>query len=484
VSDDRAAGAAAAAAGAAPKTIRGPGTDQTSVAEWLARHLHDRARWVPELGGWAWREPGSGWRWQIGSVADARVRNAVTVMVLAHARTVGGRAGATMRAGRWIAQVEAGVWQRFAHMHRPLSEWDHDAHVLQTPGGVSDLRYGRLRPTGLSDFNLKCTLVTPVAGACIAIDRFLNESFRGDAKLIEFLETFYGVALRGNCEAQQALMLVGEGRSGKSTLVALMSRVAGSYATKLSDNAFVDTTYDNGRDYAMAVLAGARLAVASEVRPGAVLDDAAFKRLVGGDEVSARHPGGRPFKFQPVATTVIAMNEMPRLRSGGEAMRRRMLVVTMNHAVVTEDSDLLAKMLVEAPHWLDRCIQRARFQYVNGPVAVPASVVANVETVTDGVDLVAAWWKDCGETTGMGGDRLWAADVHGQIRAWAHATGREAVDATDRELLFRFMQFIDRQSNGLLGKSSRVQSGNERKQAFIGLRLTRVMPTNVGFGGL
>lgn len=463
---------------------KAPEDDQISIAAWVAWEIRDMARWVPELPGWAWRDAYSGWQWAVGSVADARAHAAIVALVVEHSRQFP-KAGAAMRAVRFVEGIEREVRRGSPWLHRGLEWWDRDGHVLQTPDGVFDMRTCKLRPNRLDDFNLLCTAVTPVAGDCPTVDRFLRESFRGDGEMTRFVERFYGVALRGTTEAQAALMLVGAGRSGKSTLVEGMARAAGSYGTKLSDTAFVDTGgYGNGRDYALAVLAGKRLAVASEVRKGAVLDDGAFKRMTGGDRVSARHPGGRPFSFDPVASVVIAMNDMPVLKVGGEAMRRRMLIVTMNNEVANVDTGLLGSMMVEAGHWLWRCLREGMFHYLEGGLMVPAGVVSNVSAAVEGVDLVAGWWADCGEATGNVDDCVFVDALWGQVRAWALDNGETVFGMTPQAVRVELGQILDRQSNGVLGKSSKVARGSERKWALRGIRLKREFRVAGGLGAL
>jgi putative DNA primase/helicase len=474
----------ASARASAPTVAPTAGADQASVAEWLAWTLRDAVRWVAELNGWAFRDVLGDMRWRTGPAANARVREEVTKLVQAHATTfTTGRAGHAMRALHWIAAVERGMWEGQEYLHMPLPEWDANGSFLQTPGGVVDLLYGKLSPTGLGDFNLQCTAVTPMQGPCVAIDRFLDESFRGDTELIEFVEEFYGTALRGNARRQEALMLVGEGNSGKSTLVNLMRNIAGDYACKLNDNAFIDTPYVNGRDYAMAALVGRRLAVASEVRKGAVIDEAAFKRLVSGDEVQARKPGCMPFSFVPQATTIMALNDMPELRSGGVAMRRRMRIVTMNHEVRVMDDDLPDAMMQEGSQWLARCLGRAEFAYLNGRAPVPQDVEDNVNVVVAGVDVVAAWWDECGEVTNASTDLLWVDVVWPQVCAWMHANGRSTATFTERACQFQFRQMLDRKSNGVLGKTKKVQVKGERKQAFEGIKLNKTLANGGAFGG-
>ncbi len=75
-------------------------------------------------------------------------------------------------------------------------EWDADPWLLNTPGGVVDLKTGRQRPHERSDRMTKITTATP-GGDCPTWRRFLDEVTGGDVELLAYLQRMVGYALTG-----------------------------------------------------------------------------------------------------------------------------------------------------------------------------------------------------------------------------------------------------------------------------------------------
>src|SRR5579862_1113394 len=143
-----------------------------------------------------------------------------------------------------------------------------------------------------------CTRMMPMDYAegadCPKFKEFLNWMFSGDQEVVRYLQTFFGLCLTG-VVVRAVLILYGEGRNGKSTLVSIMSSMLGNK----SDNYGISvafSTFSAGREETaggtradLLPLNGPRLITAAESNKQKVrLDMARIKELTGGDQTVAR----------------------------------------------------------------------------------------------------------------------------------------------------------------------------------------------------
>jgi putative DNA primase/helicase len=103
-------------------------------------------------------------------------------------------AAAALASAKTVAAVE-----RLAKADRRLAatieQWDADPWTLNTPGGIVDLRNGKMRPAGITDYATKITAVAP-DGDC-PIWKSLRRAAGNDDELIAFVQRMCGYALTG-----------------------------------------------------------------------------------------------------------------------------------------------------------------------------------------------------------------------------------------------------------------------------------------------
>ncbi|MEV5282695.1 hypothetical protein ACFYMW_36050 [Streptomyces sp. NPDC006692] len=134
---------------------------------------------------------------------------------------------------------------------------DSDPFVLCTPDGLVDLASGSRRPADpLRDFATRCTSVVPDSRPTPLWDRFLLDAF-GDGldgkRSRDYLQILLGYSLTGDVSSRVVPLLTGPGL-GKSTLLAIVAEVMGSYATRAPGGML-----DGSRAADLVSLQGARL---------------------------------------------------------------------------------------------------------------------------------------------------------------------------------------------------------------------------------
>jgi len=122
-------------------------------------------------------------------------------------------------------------------------EWDADPWLLNTPGGVVDLKTGRMRPHERADRMTKITTATP-SGDCPTWRQFIDEVTGGDKELESYLQRMVGYALTGSTQEHALFFLYGTGANGKSVFVNTLATILGDYATNAPMDTFMETRTD------------------------------------------------------------------------------------------------------------------------------------------------------------------------------------------------------------------------------------------------
>ncbi len=258
------------------------------------------------------------------------------------------RAAQRIASAQTIAAVERLARSDRVHAARP-EQWDANPWLLNTPGGIVDLRSGMIRPTRPEDYTIKMTAVAP-GGECPIWLAFLERVTCGNSAFQSYLQRFAGYTLTGSTREQCLAFLYGTGANGKSTFLQTLSGMMGEYAMTAPVDLLTDTKF-NGHPTEVAGLQGARLVTAVETGEGHRWNESRLKLLTGGDQLTARFMRGDFFSFVPTFKFLIAGNHRPTLRTVDEAMRRRLhlLPFLANIASGDRDPELPEKLKSEWP---------------------------------------------------------------------------------------------------------------------------------------
>jgi P4 family phage/plasmid primase-like protien len=278
-------------------------------------------------------------------------------------------------------------------------EWDADPWVLNTPGGIVDLRTGTLRPPDPLAYCTKSTTVAPApAGTPTPLwDAFLSRIFRHDPELIPFMHRVLGYALTGLTIEHILIFAWGQGANGKGTLFNTASRILGDYAAVAPADMLL-VTHTDRHPADMAMLRGARLVTAQELAPGKAWDEPKLKSLTGGDPITARFMRQDFFTYDPQFLLAVAGNHKPSLKGVDEAIRRRLRLVPFlqNIPASERDNALAEKLKAEWPgilrKMIDGCLSWQRMS-----LNPPKTVTAATEEYLANEDILGQWLADCCE---------------------------------------------------------------------------------------
>ncbi len=301
------------------------------------------------------------------------------------------------------------------------AEWDADPWLLNTPGGVVDLRTGRLRAHDRADRMTKITTATP-AGDCPTWRRFLAEVTGGDADLQAYLQRVSGYCLTGSTQEHALFFLYGTGANGKSVFVNTLATILGDYAASAPMDTFMETRSDR-HPTDMAGLRGARFVSSIETEQGRRWNESKVKSLTGGDKISARFMRQDFFEFWPQFKLFVAGNHKPAIRNIDEAMKRRLHLIPFTITVPPErrDKHLQQKLLAERDGilaWaLEGCLAWQRL----GRLDPPSQVVAATEEYFEAEDALGRWLEE--RCVRQANAKSLTAELFADWKQWAEAAG-------------------------------------------------------------
>lgn len=319
-------------------------------------------------------------------------------------------------------------------------ELDSHRMMLNTPSGTVDLTTGHVHA------HRQAELHTKVTGVGIDPDMpaprwhtYLDTTFGGDTEMIGFVQRVLGYAVCGKVTHHVLPFLHGQGANGKSVLTETLAAILGDYAVHLPSRVLMSQRYSH--DTELAALAGARVAIASEVSTDGRFDEEKVKALTGGDKITARRLYRDPFEFTPSHTLIMAGNHQPSVESGGESFWRRLRLIPFERTVPrSERIEGLTDLLVdeEGPGILAWIVAGAADGIRD--LGEPQSVLDATRAYEAEEDAFGTFVADCLHVA-HGSDIVKAktVDIRKAYSAWCRDAGRAEMSAQafSRELVRR-----------------------------------------------
>lgn len=222
----------------------------------------------------------------------------------------------------------------------PLEVFDADINWLHVDNGWLDLESGNFEPHSPNRFSFhKLPVKFDPRAWCPDFVRFLMQVLmRDDVK--PFIKML-GYILMRSAVYETGLIMVGEGRNGKSTLQTVIERWVGSGAVghvslqPLSDDRF-----------APAGLDGKMVNLVDDLDVENMVKNTSYiKTLISGKPLRAQKKYGQPYDFQNHAVFIIATNRIPDVKDKSYAWLRRWLVIEFTRVFEGHEVD---------PHLVDK----------------------------------------------------------------------------------------------------------------------------------
>jgi putative DNA primase/helicase len=276
-----------------------------------------------------------------------------------------------------------------------VDQWDLDPWLLNTPGGVVDLRTGKLREHDAADYMTKMTAVAPDVSCPTPLwTKFLKRVTDDDVELQKYLARVSGYALTGLTSEHELYFLFGDGRNGKGAFMSTLAGVLDDYHCNAPIETFTATNNEQ-HPTDLAMLRGARLVTATETEVGRRWAESRIKMMTGGDPITARFMRQDFFTYEPQFNLMISGNNKPGLRSVDEAIKARIKLVPFSVFIPPEerDKDLKEKLKAEWPGILAWMVAGC-IQWQRAGLAAPKAVTDATDTYLQDEDIVKTWIND------------------------------------------------------------------------------------------
>ena len=192
-----------------------------------------------------------------------------------------------------------------------------------------------------------------------SFDAMLEAVTSGDKDLQKIILEFIGYAIsQDSCWAQKALVLEGLGSNGKSTLIHVLTALAGrANVTSL-------TLGDLGKEYYRQTLDGMLLNIAEETPTKALSDSSIFKNLVTGGGTTVRKIYQDPYTMYNRAKLVFSCNTLPPTEDTTDALFRRLIIIPFRAKFEPGtkgfDPHIAEKMMKELPGIFNKVLSSYR----------------------------------------------------------------------------------------------------------------------------
>lgn len=283
--------------------------------------------------------------------------------------------------------------------HVPVlpAQMDRFKTVLNTPGGVIDLRSGGISPHDPMTYLTKMTAVEYSENAdCPRWLAFLDDIFRKDKDLIRYVQKAVGYSLTGSTTEQCAFFLYGTGRNGKSTFIDIIRDIFGDYAANIQpETIMVRSNQSTAINSDIARLKGARLVTSVEPNEGVRINEGLLKQLTGDDTVTARKLYGDEFEFKPEFKLWMATNHKPVIRGTDTGIWRRIHMIPFTVQIPEEKIDrrLKYKLSAELTGIFRWAVEGCLLWQKEG-LKMPRAVLEEVREYRREMDVISAFVED------------------------------------------------------------------------------------------
>jgi P4 family phage/plasmid primase-like protien len=188
---------------------------------------------------------------------------------------------------------------------------------------------------------------------CKLWEKTLIEIFEKNLDKIKSLQEFFGYCLTRDVRMEKALLLLGESRSGKSTILNTLQYMVGD-----ENCSHVGLMNLENPQYT-SMMINKLVNIDGEVSKKASDYESQFKTIVTGHEVNCNDKYVPPFKFRPFCKFVMSANIFPRITDHSSAFYKRLILIPCDRVFEAHEQNrnLRDELLNELPGILNWAVE-------------------------------------------------------------------------------------------------------------------------------
>ncbi|MCJ7635690.1 phage/plasmid primase, P4 family [Candidatus Bathyarchaeota archaeon] len=204
---------------------------------------------------------------------------------------------------------------------------------LALENGILDVVTGEIEQPNPNEFIITRLPVTYDKNAqCPKSIKFLTEVFGKEQ--LPIVQELIGYCLYKAMPFHKAVLLIGEGRNGKSTFLNLLVAFLG-----IENTAHVTLQDLCVNRFAVAELLGKLANIRADLTKTTLASVGRFKELTGNDRIMAEFKHENPFTFQATAKQIYSCNEAPEIKEDTLAIFSRWIILACNNIFLGQNCD-------------------------------------------------------------------------------------------------------------------------------------------------
>ena len=222
------------------------------------------------------------------------------------------------------------------------SQLDSNPNLINVLNGLYDYEKGILLPhTDEYRSVIQLNAEYKSYAGCPGFLKFLSEALHPDD--IPVLQEYMGYCMTKYTCGERCMILFGVSRSGKSTLLDIISDTIGPENVTHIKLQNLEDRFKTAR------LEGKLVNTFSELPNSSMGDTGILKALISGEPIVVENKGKTPYDMRPFAKLLFSANELPKNNERSNAFAKRLLLVRFDRSVPDHliDVNLKAKLLRE-----------------------------------------------------------------------------------------------------------------------------------------
>ena len=246
-------------------------------------------------------------------------------------------------------------------------------------------------------------------------EKLLDKTFKDNDIEREYFLQYMAMALFSNSFYDKAMILVGDGSNGKSSIMDGISQLFGPESAIIMPFTVDQLKRDETHHH---YIRKARVAYLSDSEGMIISKDRnLFKRLISGEKFSYRLKYSRSLVFYQIrAKFVIGMNDIPIINEGSEGIRRRFIFLSFKNRVWLPDiHPEYSRLIGQEKAGIFNILIKNLIKWRENK-KFPETSKKTLDTSIMLGDIKQAFWSSCVKVTGDGTDLVNSMELYGKFK--------------------------------------------------------------------